>query len=45
MAYGLKASSCDPLTKYYDLVLYRVYTEQKSSSSLFCYFDDDRGLA
>ena len=26
-------------------VLYRVYTKQKSSSSSFCYFDDDQGLA
>ena len=25
--------------------LYRVYTKQKSSSSSFCYFDDDQGLA
>ena len=27
------------------LDLYRVYTKQKSSSSSFCYFDDDQGLA
>ena len=24
--------------------IYRVYTKQKSSSSSFCYFDDDQGL-
>ena len=26
-------------------ICYRVYTKQKSSSSSFCYFDDDEGLA
>ena len=26
-------------------VFYRVYTKQKSSSSSFCYFDDDQRLA
>ena len=26
-------------------ILYRVYTKQKSSSSSFCYFDDNQGLA